>query len=84
MQIMVADSLAAYGYYQEATRIASAFLQLQIRAYNETGSLWEKYNVVDGNTNLPRERYDAVPLHGWSSASVVLLGRKIFSAKADA
>ncbi|NIA30508.1 MAG: hypothetical protein GWP06_11430 [Actinobacteria bacterium] len=80
MQIMVADSLAAYGYYQEANRIANAFLQLQIRAYNETGNLWEKYNVVDGNTSLPRERYDPVPLHGWSSASAVLLGRRIFSA----
>jgi hypothetical protein len=43
-----------------------------------TGKLWEKYSVIEGNLNLPMERYPAVPLHGWSFTSIVHLGRKLF------
>ncbi len=77
-QIIVIDSLEAYGYHEEANRLARKYIGLQLDIYRETGKLWEKYNVVDGSVNLPRERYPVVPLHGWSSASVVYLGRKLF------
>ncbi len=77
-QILVIDALEAYGYNEEANRLASKYVGLQLDVYRETGKLWEKYNVVEGSVNLPRERYPVVPLHGWSSASVVYLGRKLF------
>lgn len=76
--IVVIDALEAYGYAEEAKRVALKYLKLQLDIYDQTGKLWEKYNVVDGSLNLPRERYPVVPLHGWSSASVVYLGRKVF------
>lgn len=77
-QIVVIDSLEAYGYMDIAKRLAQKYVKLQLDVFDDTGRVWEKYNVVEGNLNLPRERYPVVPLHGWSSATVVYLGRKIF------
>ena len=74
-QIMVTEALLKYGYQEEARLVSSRFLRTQIALYHQTGKLWEKYNVVDGNLEFPSERYQVPPLHGWSSASVVLLGR---------
>jgi len=83
-QIMVAEALGAYGYDAEARTVARNFLQLQLRLHGETGKLWEKYNVVEGSLNFPKERYEVPPLHGWSSASVVLLGRFLRSTDGQA
>ena len=77
-QIIVVDGLEAYGYADEAKRLALKYLKLQLDVYDQTGKVWERYNVVDGNLDLPRERYPVVPLHGWSLASLVYLGRKVF------
>ena len=73
--VMVTEALLRYGYRIEAMNVATAFLDLQIRLFEKTEKLWEKYNVVSGDLNFPVERYRVPPLHGWSSASVVLLGR---------
>jgi len=80
-QIVVVNALEAYGYNDEALRLAHKYVSLQVNVYQETGRLWERYNAVDGNIDLPRERYSVVPMHGWSSASAVYLGRKIFPSK---
>lgn len=74
-QIMVAEALARHGAFEDARGFAFAFLRLQLALHERTGKLWEKYNVVDGGTAFPKERYETPPLHGWSCASVVLLGR---------
>ncbi|NUM78586.1 hypothetical protein HUU40_29860, partial [candidate division KSB1 bacterium] len=72
------DALEAYGYIEIAQRLARKFLRLQLDWFDRTGVLWEKYNVVAGNLECPRERYPVVPLHGWSSTAVAYLGRKLF------
>jgi len=76
--MMIVDALDAYGFHEEAERIAFIFLKLMIDEYERTGKFWEKYNVVDGNINLPRERTPVVPLHGWTAAAVVWLGKRVF------
>jgi alpha,alpha-trehalase len=76
--IILYQGLMKYGYETEAKRIATKYLNLQLAIYKQTGKLWEKYNVVEGNLSLPRERYDVVPLHGFSCASLVYLGRQLF------
>jgi alpha,alpha-trehalase len=80
-QIVVIEALEAYGYAEIAQRLAHKFIQLQLDWFDRTGTLWEKYNVVAGNLDCPRERYPVVPLHGWSSAAVAYLGRKLFDSK---
>jgi len=76
-QIMVTEALDHYVYVNESKRVAKTFLQMQLDLYRSTGKLWEKYNVVNRSLDFPHERYEVPPLHGWSSASVVLLGRRL-------
>lgn len=77
-QIVVVDALEAYGYTREARRIARSFVTLQLDILAESGHIWERYNVVEGSLDLPRERYPVVPMHGWSSAALVYLGNLLF------
>jgi len=76
-QIIIYEALCRYGYAAEAQRIARKYLQLQLALFQQTGKLWEKYNVIEGNLNLPVERYPAVPLHGWSCTSIAYFGREL-------
>jgi alpha,alpha-trehalase len=78
MHIIVCEGLDRAGYSNHAERIAEKFLSLMIRIYNETGKLWEKYNVAEGSIEFPHERYKVMPLHGWSSAAAAILGRRLF------
>ncbi|NOK60244.1 MAG: hypothetical protein GFH27_549281n363 [Chloroflexi bacterium AL-W] len=77
--IFVVEALERYGFMTETRKVAAPFLGLMTRLFQETGSLWEKYNVVEGSLSFPLERYNVPPLHGWSSAAIVLLGRQLFS-----
>ena len=76
-QIMVVEALDRAGFHADADRVAAKFIALQLRLFGQTGKLWEKYNVVEGSLQFPHERYAVPPLHGWSSAAVVLLGRRV-------
>ena len=77
-QLMVSEALRRHGFEHEARELALAWLRLQVGAWERTGRLWEKYNVVEGTLDLPLERYPSVGLHGWSSAAAVVLGRVAF------
>jgi alpha,alpha-trehalase len=77
-QMIVVDALDTYGYHEEAGRIAFLYLQMMLDQFERTGKFWEKYNVVEGNIKLPRERTPVVPLHGWTTAAVVWLGHRAF------
>ncbi len=79
LQIIAVEGLARYGYTREAERIARRFIGMMLAQYAETDKLWEVYNAVTGTTDVPIERYPPYALHGWSSAAVVVLGRRIFS-----
>jgi alpha,alpha-trehalase len=76
--VVVVDALEAYGFEADARRIARKFVRLQLDLYRTTGKVWEKYNVVEGNLELPRERYPSVPMHGWSTAALAYLGNLLF------
>ena len=76
--MIVVEALDGYGFHEEAGRIALLYLNLMIEEYDRSGKFWEKYNVVEGNVNLPRERTPVVPLHGWTTAAFVWLGRRVF------
>lgn len=65
LQLIVAGGLLRYGYAEDACRIARKFVDLVEASYEETGHLWEKYNVVDGNVNVQNE-YDMPAMLGWT------------------
>jgi hypothetical protein len=50
-----------------------------VDTWERTGHLWERYNAVDGGHEVPIERAPPRPLHGFSSASAVVVGRIAFS-----
>lgn len=80
--IVVASwGLDRYGLHEAGRAAAEGFVTLIVRHFEETGELYEKYNVVTGGLELPNERYGTIRLHGWTSAAAVLLGRRVYSEK---
>ena len=65
MQLMVAGGLLRYGYREDALRIAKKFTDTVERCYEQTGHLWEKYNIVEGNIEAVNE-YDMPTMMGWT------------------
>lgn len=52
IQLMVCLGLLNYGFTEDAKRIAANFCALVERVYKEEGSLYEKYNVVEGSSHI--------------------------------
>ena len=65
MQMIVAGGLLRYGYKADACRIMKKFVQLVEQCYQQSGHLWEKYNVIDGNVNV-RDEYEMPTMLGWT------------------
>jgi alpha,alpha-trehalase len=70
LQYIAIQGLLNYGYREEAMRIAEKYVQIVCRCFEATGNLWEKYNVVDGSTNVGSE-YDMPTLMGWTAGIFV-------------
>lgn len=67
---MVINGLNNYGFCQEAHRIAEKYLRVVVKNFNQTGELWEKYNVVDGSIQVKNE-YAMPAMMGWSAGVFV-------------
>ena len=79
-QKIIVDGLLRYGYREDALRIAKKYVDLVERCFQETGHLWEKYNVVKGNAEVVDE-YEMPTMLGWTFGVYAhfcnLLGREI-------
>ena len=73
LQYITIVGLDNYGFKTEAKRIARKYISLVDKVFEETGNLWEKYNVVEGNINVTNE-YDMPSMMGWTAG--VYLGAK--------
>lgn len=78
-QVVVAQALIRYGYAEQARAISRRYMANVIATWEKTGLTWERYDAVAGGHNVPVERDPAQPLHGFSSASAVVVGRIAFS-----
>ena len=65
MQMIVVGGLLRYGYTEDALRIMRKFVRLVEKCYQQSGHLWEKYNVVDGNVNV-QDEYEMPTMLGWT------------------
>lgn len=75
-QIAIAG-LLRYGYIDKAKLIAEKYVSLVEKNFEQTGKLWEKYNVKEGNINVVTEGVKAMPsMMGWS-AGVYLYAKDI-------
>ncbi len=52
LQYFAFTGLARYGYIEEAKRIAQKYVDLADKVMGSNGSLYEKYNVVEGNAEI--------------------------------
>lgn len=77
-QVVVAQALDRYGYKEQARAISRRYMSNVITTWEKTGLTWERYDAVVGGHNVPVERDPAQPLHGFSSASAVVVGRIAF------
>ncbi len=79
MEVVTAQALARYGYHAEAQRVGRTYLENVVTTWETSGHLWERYNAVEGGHEVPIERHEPRALHGWSTASAVLVGRVVFA-----
>ncbi len=72
IQYVTVRGLDKYGYTTEARRIARNYVDLVTESYDLTGTLWEKYNVDEGNLNVGDE-YKMPTMLGWTAGTYVWL-----------
>jgi alpha,alpha-trehalase len=77
-QVVVGQALERYGYRDQAREISRRYMANVVATWEKTGLTWERYNAVLGGHNVPIERDPPQPLHGFSSASSVVVGRIAF------
>ena len=70
LHFLAIKGLDNYGYKEEASRIASKYVDMVVRNFESTHNLWEKYNVVEGNINVSNE-YDMPTMMGWTAGTYV-------------
>ena len=80
LQYIAVIGLDNYGYKEEAMRISEKTVELIRKVFAETGNLWEKYNVVEGNINVNNE-YDMPPMMGWTAGVYLALTEYIENDK---
>lgn len=79
IQIIVGQALARYGYEDLERSISRKYIANVVTTWEKTGQIWERYNGVTGSHDVPVERDPPQPLHGFSSASAVVVGRMAFN-----
>ena len=77
-QIIVALALQRYGFQDKAREVSRRYIANVVTTWEKTGQTWERYNGVVGGHSVPLERSPPQPLHGFSSASAVVVGRVAF------
>jgi len=78
-QVVVGQALQGYGFPDQARAVSRRYIANVVTTWEQTGLTWERYDGVVGGHNVPIERDPAQPLHGFSSASAVVVGRIAFS-----
>jgi alpha,alpha-trehalase len=70
LHFVAIEGLKKYGFLDDAVRIAGKFINVICRNFEQTGDLWEKYNVVDGSLKV-QDEYKMPAMMGWTAAVFV-------------
>jgi len=70
--------LKRYGFFDEAARVALKWLSLCADLFAQTGQMWEKYNVVKRNLDVPTV-YPNQKGFGWTNGVYSALLGKLFA-----
>lgn len=66
-QYITFEGLRKYGFINEATHIAKKWLDLNLKVFERTGKVWEKYDVVQGHIGW-RGKYPTQAGFAWTNA----------------
>lgn len=66
LHYIVVHALDNYGYKEDAARIAAKYVRSMEKIFEETGALWEKYNVTEASINVNNE-YEMPEMLGWTA-----------------
>ena len=68
LQYIAIKGLDRYGLKEDATRIANKYVEVITDIFARTGSLWEKINVVNSESEVSSEGgYEMPPMMGWTA-----------------
>ncbi len=76
LHYLVVHGLDHYGFHEDAQRIAKKYVSAMEQIFAQTGTLWEKYNVVDGSIQV-KDEYEMPPMLGWTAGVYLDLKRYI-------
>ncbi len=79
LQYIVIRALDNYGYTDDAKRAAKKYIDVSEKMYEKTGVMWEKYNVLTGDSNTAAD-YKSREMLGWS-AGVYLYAKQYAERK---
>ena len=66
LHLIAVEGLKKCGYDRDAARIAGKYLDVITSLFDQTGKLWEKFNVCDGSLNTASE-YGTPEMLGWTA-----------------
>lgn len=68
LQYVAYRGLDRYGFKQEAKRIATKYVDVVTRGFEQSHNLWEKYNAEDGTLNsIGEPGFSAPTMMGWTA-----------------
>ena len=76
LQYMAIDGLNNYNYKNLAKSIAEDWASSNIRVFNSTGKLMEKYNVIDTDVKAGGGEYPLQDGFGWTNGVLLNLLNK--------
>jgi alpha,alpha-trehalase len=68
LQYIVIHALRSYGFNEDAARLTKRWLYLNQLIFKQTGQLWEKYDVVQGEIGRRGRVYPTLPGFTWANA----------------
>ena len=75
---IIVKGLLNYGYREDAERIAKKWLDMNLKVFNETGKMWEKYDVVHCQPGVYNpDRYITQSGFGWTNAVFLRLVKEL-------
>jgi len=84
LQWLVTEGLDRYGFKVEATRIREKWCGICNDIFEKSGTMWEKYNVVDPHQFPEDGLYGSISGFGWTNAVYVDFHRKLSEAAPEA
>ena len=73
LQYMAIDGLNKYNYNGLARSVAETWISTNIRVFNSTGKLMEKYNVIDTDVKAGGGEYPLQDGFGWTNGVLLAL-----------